>query len=286
MVPGSQTEDRERSRLTGQKKKKQDKPPQAAATAAKANRRHSTARAFHNALVTIPTPLSSTIPRTKSNNRKTMPGRYSCCCYCCCCCYHHCRRRRRRHLDNASTSWRLLSVSFPCRPVFSLSPHLRPKRSNNKNVTTQPASCTPALHCQQPIHHQQSIESWQKRPEQTVKTTCSAVQEEEDDAHECKHQWPSESQGWRGEGQEQRQRQQQLCCATAATTQERNQRKSSTTARTNIVSSALPVLPVPTPSPKKTHTQFPVPSSQCSVLDNWINYDEESKSYNKYFFFF
>jgi hypothetical protein len=27
-----------------------------------------------------------------------------------------------------------------------------------------------------------------KKPEQTVKTTCSVVQEEEDDAHECKHQ--------------------------------------------------------------------------------------------------
>jgi hypothetical protein len=163
MAPGSQTEDRERSRLTGQKKKKQDTPLQAAATATKANGRHYTARAFHNALVTIPTPLSSTIPHTKSNNRKTMPGRYSCCCcYCCCCCYHRCRRHR-RHLDNARTSWRLLSVSFPCRPVFSLSRHLRPKRSDNKNVTAQPASCTPALHCQQPIHHQESIRSWKKK---------------------------------------------------------------------------------------------------------------------------
>jgi hypothetical protein len=28
----------------------------------------------------------------------------------------------------------------------------------------------------------------EKKPEQTVKTTCSVVQEEEDDAHECKHQ--------------------------------------------------------------------------------------------------
>jgi hypothetical protein len=27
-----------------------------------------------------------------------------------------------------------------------------------------------------------------KKPQQTVKTTCSVVQEEEDDAHECKHQ--------------------------------------------------------------------------------------------------
>ncbi len=264
MTPGSQTEVRERSRLTGQKKKKQDTPLQAAATAAKANRRHYTARAFHKALVTIPTPLSSTIPHTKSNNRKTMPGRYSCCC-CFCCCYHRCRRRRRRHhLDNASTSWRLLSVSFTCRPVFSLSPHLRPKRSNNKNVTAQPASCTPALHCQQPTHYQQSIESWKKKkPEQTVKTTCSVVQEEEDDAHECKHQWPSEPGG-------------------------KGKDKSNRPAPTSYPPPcpSCPSQPRPTRPQKKTQTLFPVPSSQCSVLDNWINYDEESKSYNKYFFFF
>jgi hypothetical protein len=89
------------------------------------------------------------------------------------------------------------------------------------------------------------------------------VQEEEDDAHECKHQWPSEPGG-------------------------KGKDKSNRPAPTSYPPPcpSCPSQPRPTRPQKKTQTLFPVPSSQCSVLDNWINYDEESKSYNKYFFFF